>query len=206
MAASPSAVGGVVMTHLLTEAAAAGGGRPGWSSVHGSLCGGEEVRRYADDAPEGGVGAGGAAASPAELGNMARCSAPGAAAGGGVRVDQHSLVCAAICINQRNEGGQCEPRGDGDGDVGDTIGRPGEDFVLAPENTRNVAELAKMLSDGGVRQRGGGGGEANGGDGVARRPAVDEGAAASGPRDAGGEAVKIPLVLVGSEECQPEKL
>ena len=136
------------------------GGRPGWNSVHGGLGGGEEVRRYADDAPEG--GAGGAAASPAELGNVTRCSAPGAAAAGGVRVDQHSLVCAAICINQRNKGGQCEPRGDGDGDVGDTIGRPGENFVLAPENTRNAAELAKMLSDDGVRQRGGGAGETNG--------------------------------------------
>ncbi len=56
-------------------------------------------------------------------------------------MDQHSLVCAAICINQRNKGGQCEPRGDGDGDVGDTVGRPGEDFVLDPENTRNAAEL-----------------------------------------------------------------
>ena len=118
-------------------------------------------------------------------------------------MDQHSLVCAAICINQRNKGGQCEPRGDGDGDVGDTIGRPGENFVLAPENTRNAAELAKMLSDDGVRQRGGDAGEANGGDGVAGRPAVDEGAAASGPRDAGGEAVKVPLVLVGCEEGQP---
>jgi hypothetical protein len=121
-------------------------------------------------------------------------------------VDQHSLVCAAICINQRNKGGQCEPRGDGNGDVGDTIGSPGENFVLAPENTRNAAELAKMLSDDGVRQRGGDAGEANGGDGVAGRPAVDEGAAASGPRDAGGEAVKISLVLIGCEENQAEEL
>jgi hypothetical protein len=63
-----------------------------------------------------------------------------------------------------------------------------------------------MLSDGGVRQRGGDAGEADGGDGVARRPAVDEGAAASGPRDAGGEAVEIPLMLVGCEEGQSEKL
>jgi hypothetical protein len=146
------------------------------------------------------------AASPAELGNVTRCSAPGAAAAGGVRVDQHSLVCAAICINQRNKGGQCEPRGDGDGDVGDTVGRPGENFVLASENTRNAAELAKMLSDDGVRQRGGDAGETNGGDGVAGRPAVDEGAAASGPRDAGGEAVKIPLVLICCEESKSKEL
>ncbi|MFO0006749.1 MAG: hypothetical protein ACK559_37090, partial [bacterium] len=81
-------------------------------------------------------------------------------------MDQHSLVCAAICINERNKGGQCEPRGDGDGDVGDTVGRPGENFVLAPEDTCNAAKLAEMLSDGGVRQRGGDAGEADGGDGV----------------------------------------
>ncbi len=55
---------------------------------------------------------------------------------------------------------------------------------------------------GGVWQQGGDAGEADGGDSVARRP-VNEGATASGPRDAGGEAVKIPLVLVGCEECQP---
>jgi hypothetical protein len=121
-------------------------------------------------------------------------------------VDQHSLVCAAICIDQRDKGGQREPRGDGDGDVGDTVGSPCEDFVFASENTCNAAELAKMLSDGGVRQRGRDAGEADGGEGVARRPAVDEGAAASGPRDAGGEAVKIPLVLIGCEESQSEKL
>ncbi len=57
-----------------------------------------------------------------------------------------------------------------------------------------------------ARQRGGDAGEADSGDGVARRPAVDKGAAASGPRDAGGEAVKIPLVLTGCEESQSEKL
>jgi hypothetical protein len=51
-----------------------------------------------------------------------------------------------------------------------------------------------MLSDDGVRQRGGDASEANGGDGVAGRPAVDEGAAVSGPRDAGGEAVKMKIV------------
>ncbi|MFO0006643.1 MAG: hypothetical protein ACK559_36550, partial [bacterium] len=113
------------------------GGRSGWSSIHGRLGGGEEVRRYANDGPEGGVGAGGAAASPAELGNVTRCSAPGAAAAGGVRVDQHSLVCAAICIDQRDKGGQRDPGGDGEGDVGDAVGRPGEDLVLAPEDTRN---------------------------------------------------------------------
>ncbi len=119
-------------------------------------------------------------------------------------MDQHSLVCAAICINQPNKGRQCEPRGDGDRDVVDTIGCPGENFVLAPENTHN--ELAKMLSDDGVRQRGGDTGETKGGDGVAGRPAVYEGAAASGPRDAGGEAVKISLVLIGCEENQAEEL
>ncbi len=97
---------------------------------------------------------------------------------------------------------QREPRGDGDGDVGDAVGRPGENLVLAPEDTRNAAKLAEVLPDGGVGQRGGDAGEADGGDGVARRPAVDEGAAASGPRDAGGEAVKVPLVLVGCEKCQ----
>ncbi len=32
-------------------------------------------------------------------------------------MDQHALVCAAIGINQRDEGWQCEPRGDGDRDV-----------------------------------------------------------------------------------------
>ncbi len=90
--------------------------------------------------------------------------------------------------------------------MGDTVGRPGEYFVLASEDTCNAAKLAEVLSDGGVWQRGGDACEADGGDGVARRPAVDEGAAASGPRDAGGEAVKIPLVLVGCEESQPEKL
>ena len=158
------------------------------------------------DVPEGGVGAGGAAAGPAELGNMACCSAPGTAAAGGVRVDQHSLFCAAICIDQRDKGGQREPRGDGDGDVGDTVGSPCEDFVFASENTCNAAELAKMLSDGGVWQRGGDAGEADGGDGVARRPAVDEGATASGPRDAGGEAVKIPLVLICCEESKSKEL
>ena len=110
-----------------------------------------------------------------------------------MRVDQHSLVCAVICIGLRDEGGQCEPRGDGDGDVGDTIGRPGEDLVFASENACNAAELAKVL-------------KADVGDGVARRPAVDEGAAASGPRDAGGEAVEVPPVLVSCEENQPEKL
>jgi hypothetical protein len=46
----------------------------------------------------------------------------------------------------------CEPRGDGDGDVGDTVGRPGEDLVFASENTRNAAELAKMFPDGGIWQ------------------------------------------------------
>jgi hypothetical protein len=102
--------------------------------VHGSHGGGEKVRQYADDAPEGGVGACGAAASLAELGDMTRCSAPGAAAARGIGVDQHSLGCASICINQRDEGGQCEPRGDNDGDVGDTVGRPGEDLVFASEN------------------------------------------------------------------------
>ncbi len=147
-----------------------------------------------------------AAAGPAELGNMAHCSAPGAAAAGGVHVDQHSLVCAAICIDQRDKGWQREAGGDGDGDVGDAVGRPGENFVLAPEDMRNAAKLAEVLPDGSVWQRGGDAGEADGGDGVARRPAVDEGAAASGPWDAGGEAVKVPLNLVGSEECQPEKL
>ena len=182
------------------------GGRPGWNSVHGSLGGGKEVRRYADDAPEGGVGAGGAAASPAELGNVTRCSTPGAAAAGGVRVDQHSLVCTAICIDQRDKGGQREPGGDGDGDVGDAVGRPGEDLVLAAEDPRNAAKLAEVLPDGGVGQRGGDNSEADGGDGVARRPALDEGAAASEPRDAGGEAFKIPLVLIGCEESQSEKL
>jgi hypothetical protein len=135
------------------------GGRPGWSSVHGSLGGGKKVRRYADDAPEGSVGAG-----PAELGDMARCSAPGAAAVGGVRVDEHSLVCAAICIDQRDKGGQREPGGDDDGDVGNTVGRPGEYLVLASEGTRNAAELAEVFSDGGVWQRGGDGGEADGGE------------------------------------------
>ncbi len=121
-------------------------------------------------------------------------------------MDQHSLVCAAICINQRNKGRQCEPRGDSDGDVGDTVGRLGENFVLASENTRNAAELAKMLSDDGVRQRGGDAGETNGGDGVAGRPAVDEGAAARRPRDAGGEAVKIPIVLICCEESKSKEL
>jgi hypothetical protein len=124
------------------------GGRPGRNGVYGSLGGGEKVRRYADDAPEGGVGTGGAAAGPAELGDMTRCcSEPGAAAAGGVRVDQHSLVCAAICINQRDEGGQCETRGDGDGDVGDTVGRPGEDLVFASENTRNAADALTTRLD-----------------------------------------------------------
>jgi hypothetical protein len=118
-------------------------------------------------------------------------------------VDQHSLVCAAICIDQRDKGGQREPGGDGDGDVGDAVGRPGEDLVFAAEDPRNAAKLAKMLPDGGIGQRGGDAGEADGGDGVARRPSIDEGAAASGPRDAGGEAVKVPLVLVGCEKGQP---
>ncbi len=99
------------------------------------------------------------ASAPAELGNMTRCSAPGAAAAGGVRVDQHSLVCAAICIDQRDKGGQREPGGDGEGDVGDAVGRPGEHLVLAPEDTRNAAKLAEVLSDGGVGQRGGDAGE-----------------------------------------------
>ncbi len=115
-------------------------------------------------------------------------------------MDQHSLVCAAICINQRDKGGQREPGGDSDGDVGDAVGRPGKNLVLAPEDTHNAAKLAEVLPDGGVGQRGGDAGEA---DGVARRPAVDEGATASGPQDAGGEAVKVPLVLVSCEECQP---
>jgi hypothetical protein len=90
--------------------------------------------------------------------------------------------------------------------VGDTVGHPGEYFVLASEDTCNAAKLAEVLSDGSVWQRGGDVGEADGCDGVARRPALDEGAAASGPRDAGGKVVKIPLVLVGCEESQPEKL
>jgi hypothetical protein len=47
----------------------------------------------------------------AELGDMTRRSAPGAAAVRGVRVDQHSLVCATIGLNQRDEGWQCEPLG-----------------------------------------------------------------------------------------------
>ncbi len=169
----PLSVGGGCFGSL--KAGGGLGAQPGGYGVHGHLGGGEKVRRYADDAPEGGVGAGGAAASPAELGDMTRCSAPGAAAAGGIRVDQHSLVCAAICINQRDEGGQCEPRGDGDEDVGNTVGRPGEDLVFASENTRNAAELAKMFPDGGVRQRGGDASEANGGDGATWRPAVDEG-------------------------------
>jgi hypothetical protein len=126
------------------------GGRPGGYGVHGSRGGGEKVRRYADDTPEGGVGAGGVSASPAELGDMTCCSAPGAALAKGIQVDQHLLVCAAICINQRDKGGQCEPRGDGDGDVGDTVGSPSEDLVFALENTCNTAELAKMLPDGSI--------------------------------------------------------
>jgi hypothetical protein len=122
------------------------GGRPGGYGVHGSLSGGEKVRRYADDAPEGGVS--GVAASPAELGDMTCCSTPRAAGAKGIRVDQHALVCAAICINQRDKGGQCEPRGDGDGDVGNTVGRPSEDLVFASENTCNI--LAIMLPDGSI--------------------------------------------------------
>jgi hypothetical protein len=63
-------------------------------------------------------------------------------------VDQHSLVCAAICIDQRDKGGQRETGGNGDGDVGNAVGRPGENLVLAPENTGNAAKLAEVLPDG----------------------------------------------------------
>ncbi len=59
---------------------------------------------------------------------------------------------------------------------------------------------AKMFPDGGIQQRGGDASEANDSDGITRRPALDEGAAASGPRDASGEAVEIPPVLVSCEE------
>ncbi len=98
------------------------------------------------------------------------------------------------------------PGGDGDGDVGDAVGRTGENLVLAAEDTRDTAELAEVLSDDGVRQRGGDAGEADGGDGVARRPAIDEGGAASGPRDAGGEAVKILLLPISCEESLSKEL
>jgi hypothetical protein len=87
--------------------------------------------------------------------------------------------------------------------VGDTIGRPGEGLVFAPVHASYAAELAKVLPDGSIRQRGGDAGEADGGDGVAWRPSIDEGAAASRPREASSKAFEVSPVLVSSEENQP---
>ncbi len=41
---------------------------------------------------------------------------------------------------------------------------------------------------------------------VVWRPAIDEGAAAGGPRDARGGAFQILFVLIGGEESQPQQL
>jgi hypothetical protein len=71
-----------------------------------------------------------------------------------------------------NEGGQGKARGDGgDGDVDNACARPGENFVLAAENARGMPKLSKMC----FRQVGRDAGEAASSDGVAGRPAVDQG-------------------------------
>ncbi len=146
--------------------------------------------------------AGGAVTSSAELNHMSSCATPGATAAERVRVDEHSLVCCAFSIYQRDKSGQGEARGDGDGDVDDALARPGENLIFAAKDLRNAAELGKMCPDGHVGQVGGDAGEAHSGADVTGRPAVDQGAVAGHPEDAGVEAGQVVLVLLPSEENQ----
>ncbi len=115
-------------------------------------------------------------------------------------MDKHPLVRAAVGVDQQDKGWQGEPRGNGDGDMGDAIGRLGKDLVFASKHTGNAAKLAKVGPDGGIRQGGGDTSEADCGDGVARRPAIDESAPAGKPWDASCEEIQILPILVGGEE------
>ena len=61
-----------------------------------------------------------------------------------------------------------------------------------------------MGSDGGLGKVGGDAREANGGDGVAGSPAIDQGAITGRPGDAGGEAGQLTLMLLCCEENQAQ--
>ncbi len=86
----------------------------------------------------------------------------------------------------------------------DAGARPGKDFVFAMEDTCDMIKLSKMGSDGGLWQVNGDAGEAYDGEGVSGRPAVDQGAVAGRPGDAGGEAVQVALILLLCEENQAQ--
>jgi len=157
-------------------------------------------------APESLVRAHRPVASFAILGDMPGSATARAAATESVRVDKHSLVHTSVRVHQGDEGGQREARGDGDGQVCNAICSMGEHLVLAPKDPRNPAKLAEVAADRVVREDGGDASEADGGDGVAWCPAVDEGAPARGPGDAGDEAGEMPTVLLSSEESHEEQL
>ncbi len=86
----------------------------------------------------------------------------------------------------------------------DAVARPGKDLVFAAEDTCDTTKLSKMGSDGGLGQVSGDACEANSGDGVAGSPAVDQGAVAGRPGDAGGEAGQVALILLLCEENQAQ--
>jgi hypothetical protein len=67
-----------------------------------------------------------------------------------------------------------------------------------------MVKLCKKCPDGRVWQVGGDAGEADGGDGVTGRPAVDQGTVAGHPGDAGDEEGHVVLVLLHSEENQAQ--
>ncbi len=113
-----------------------------------------------------------------------------------------SILLSVVPSSSTNEGGQGEARGDGDGDLDDAVARPGKDFVFAAEDTCDTTKLSKMGSDGGLQQVDGDACEANGGDGVAGSPAVDQGAVAGRPGDAGGGT----LALARCRRFHPQKL
>jgi hypothetical protein len=137
---------------------------------------------------------------------MARCSTARAAAAEGVAVDQHTLVHAAIRVHKGNESRKRESRSDGNGEVCNSIAGSCENLITAAEQARNAAKLRKMRPYGVIRERRWDACEADGGDSVARRPAVDQGPVAGGPGDAGGEAGEVAVILLRCEKCNPQEL
>jgi len=121
-------------------------------------------------------------------------------------VDQHPLVHTAVWVHQEDEGMQRVARGDGDGKVGYPIGSVGENLIFAAKEACYMAKLAKVAANGVVRKDGGDTGEMDGGNGVTGGPAVDEGAPAGRPRDAGNEAGKMTAALLGCEEGDEQQL
>jgi len=137
---------------------------------------------------------------------MPRGATPGTAAAGGIGVDHHPLVHAAVRVGQGDKSWQSEARGDGDGKVDNTVRRLSERFVLAAEETSDAAELGEVLANGGIRKGDGNAGEADGGRRITWSPAVDKGVATGGPGDASLEPAEVPHVLIGGEEGDPQEV